>query len=253
MHSYTVQKRAVRCTQTGGKVVRVIARYADAGPHGGSLHVQHKDTAAGHGLGGNGFGRTLHGAGNGQLHPHCAAVILDELRRLPLSQAALCRDRTTQGVVGSCPGQQVVQRFFQPGCTMAVCVQIADQMLAQRHRRISFCRREAAQTKRGKVAHGFQQERRGTVPVLIQRCLPGAVGLAIKAGIVVFTGKTQGLPAHFQPGERQAVAVVEIAPPGGQRKTHRALGFGAGSVSRVLRQKINAAQNDRKTKQNDCI
>ena len=34
-----------------------------------------------------------------------------------------------------CPGQLAVQRLFQPGNAAAFCIQIADQMLAQRN----FC------------------------------------------------------------------------------------------------------------------
>lgn len=152
-----------------------------------------------------------------------------------------------------CPGQLSVQRLFQPGSAAAFCIQIADQMLAQRNFCAAPCRCKAAYAAPGKVAVHFQQKRCGAVAVPVQKCLPGTVRKCIQACVVVFAREAEGKIPRFQPGEKQAAVVVEAAPPGRQREPDRALCFGPGSIGMVLCQKIQAAQNYRKPQQNSCI
>ena len=131
-----IQEWAVRRVQTGGKVIRVIARHADAGPHGGRSCIQNQNAPAGHSLRCHRFRCALHLTRNGQLHPHSLAVLPEILRCFSGSQLSLSGDSAQQDVMFPRPGQQLVQCLFQSGSSMAFAIQISDQLLAQRCGRI---------------------------------------------------------------------------------------------------------------------
>ena len=127
-----VQEGAVRRFQTGRRVSRVKTRHTDAGPQGCRADVQHQNAAGGHGLRRHRLGRPLDRTGDGQADPHRSAVRLQMLHLLPGAQVALRGHRAQQGVPCPAAGEQRVQCFFQPGSTVALTVQIPQQLRAQR-------------------------------------------------------------------------------------------------------------------------
>ena len=129
---HAIQEWAVRCVQTGGKVIRVIARHADAGPYGGRSCIQNQNAPAGHSLRCHRFRCALHSTRNGQLHPYGLTILPEILRGFSCPQPPLRGDSAQQGVMFPRPGQQLVQCFFQSGSSMAFIIQISDQLLAQR-------------------------------------------------------------------------------------------------------------------------
>ena len=221
-----VQKRAVRGIKACRRILRVIPRHADAGADGCRLRIQYQNASAGHRIRRHCFRRTLDRAADRQLHPGSAAVVPDEFYALSGTQPSLCRNSTFQHIVCSGARQHGIQRLFQTCGAAAIAVNGSDQMLTQRHRGIALHRAVPKVLPAGRLRE-FQQERRGTVPVPVQKCLPRCIGIGVQPGIVVFSGKAQDHPTRFQPGEQQTVVIIKIAPPGWQIKRDRALRFGA--------------------------
>ena len=120
-------------------------------------------------------------------------------------------------------GQNGIQRFFQPGCTVTVIAQIADQVLAQRRFQISPDRRITLCPLYRKILTYLQQKRCGAVAVPVQKSLPGAVGDAVEPGIVALTRKAERQITCLHSRKHSAPVIVKIAAAGRQRQLHFAL------------------------------
>ena len=151
-----VQKGTILCLQAVGKVLRVVARHTDAGAHRRCGGIQHQNAAARHGTCRHCFHCPLHRAGDGQLHAQRPAVGLQKPSRFSGAQRTLRRHGADKTTVLPCAGKHGVQRLFQPGSAMTRAIQIAQQMLTQRHRRIPPGGRITGQPKAGGVAAYLQ-------------------------------------------------------------------------------------------------
>ena len=186
-----VQKRAARFIQAGSDILRIISRHTDACADRCSCGVQHQHTSACHHFCRNRFRCPLYRAGDGQLHACCTAVLLCKNHCCPGAQSALRGNAAGNGIVCARTGQNGIQRFFQPGCTVTVIAQIADQVLAQRRFQISPDRRITLCPLYRKILTYLQQKRCGAVAVPVQKSLPGTVGDAVEPGIVALTRKAE--------------------------------------------------------------
>ena len=115
-----------------------------------------------------------------------------------------------------CAGKRAVQRLFQPGSAVTRAIQIAQQMLAQRHCGIPPGGEVTGQTKTSGVAVHLQQKRGGAAAATVQKCLPGGIGAGIQAVVVSLPGKAHHLPAFLKTGEQPPLRIIKVAPPGGQ-------------------------------------
>ena len=107
-----VQEGAVRRLQTVGKMLRVVARHADAGAHRRRGGIQHQNAAALHSGGRHRFHRPLHRTGDGQLHTQRPAVGLQKFGRLAGAQRTLRCDGADKAAVLPCTGKHGVQCLF---------------------------------------------------------------------------------------------------------------------------------------------
>ena len=99
---------------------------------------------------------------------------------------------------------------------MTRTVQIAQQMLAQRHCGIPPGGEVTGQTKTSRVAVHLQQKRGGAAAATVQKRLPGGIGAGIQAVVVSLPGKAHHLPALLKTGEQPPLRIIKVAPPGGQ-------------------------------------
>ena len=194
---HPVQEGAVFCLQTVSKVLRVVARHADAGAHRRCGSIQHQNAAARHGSCRHRFRRPLHRAGDGQLHTQRSAVGGQKLRCFSGAQRTLRRHGADKAAVLPCAEKHAIQCLFQPGSAVACAIQIAQQVLTQRHRRIPPNGGIAGQPKAGGVAVHLQQKRSGAAAAAVQKCLPGGIGAGIQAVVIPLPGKAHHLPAFL--------------------------------------------------------
>ena len=152
-----------------------------------------------------------------------------------------------------CAGKHSVQRLFQPGSAVACAIQIAQQMLTQRHRRIPPGSGVAGQSKASGVAVRLQQKRSGAAAAAVQKCLPGGIGAGIQAVVIALPTATAAVRAILQPGKRPPLCIVKAAPPGGQLQGDRALRRRPRGIGWVQRQQIQPAQHHHKTQQQGGI
>ena len=245
------QQGAVRGVQAGRNVFRIIAGAADAGPHLGVGGVQHQDAAALHRLVGHGFGGLLDLPGKGQLHPHGPAVGGGEDGLGP--QLSLGVDGAEQGIPRPAAGEQIIKGGFQPGGTVALAIEIPQQLHCQRGGRASPCRWPAGNAQRGNIPVHFQQKRGCGVPLLVERRLPGGIGVGEQAGIAALPGHAEGHPAGGLPREELAPVIIKIAPPSWQVEGDHALRRRPGPIGRVGAEPVQAADHRRKAEQQGSI
>ena len=171
------------------------------------------------------------------------------LHLLPGAQGALRGHRAQQGV--SCPaaGEQRVQCFFQPGSTVALTVQIPQQLRAQRCGCIPPGRRIAWNAQRRHVPVHLHEKWSRPAAAAVQQFLSGGVGAGVQAGIILLPREAESQPAFFQPGEWQAHAVVKAAAPGWQFQRDRTLCRRTGCIIRAGRQIKQPAQHSGKAEQ----
>ena len=234
-------------------MLRVVARHADAGAHRRCGGIQHQNAAALHGICRHCLRCPLHRAGDGQLHAQRPAVGLQKLRCFSGAQRALRRHGADKTAVLPCAGKHTVQCLFQPGSPVTRAIQIAQQMLTQRRRRMSPGGGVTGQPKAGGVAVHLQQKRGGAAAAAVQKCLPGGIGASIQPVVISLPGKAHHLPALLQPGEQPPLRIVKVAPPGGQLQSDRALCCRPRSIGGVQRQQIQPAQHHRKPQQQGGI
>ena len=96
-----------------------------------------------------------------------------------------------------CAGKHSVQRLFQPGSAVPCTIQIAQQLLTQRHRRIPPGGGVTGQPKAGWIAAYLQQKRGSAAAAAVQKRLPGGIGAGIQPVVIALPGKAQHLPALF--------------------------------------------------------
>ena len=135
------------------------------------------------------------------MNPQCPAVGTQKLGRLPGAQRPLRRDSADKAAVFSCAGKHSIQRLLQTGSAVVCTIQIAQQMLAQRHCRIPPGGGITGQPKAGGVAVQLQQKRRSAAAAAVQKCLPGGISAGIQAVVIALSGKAQHLPALLETSE----------------------------------------------------
>ena len=227
--------------QAVGKVLRVVARHTDTGAHRRCGGIQHQNAAARHGTCRHCFHCPLHRAGDGQLHAQRPAVGLQKPSRFSGAQRTLRRHGADKTAVLPCAGKYGVQRLFQPGSAMTRAIQIAQQMLTQRHCGIPPSGGITGQPKASGVATYLQQKGCRTAAAAVQKRLPGGIGAGIQAVVIALPGKAYHLPALLETSEQPPLRIVKVAPPGGQLQSDRALRCRPRSIGRVLRQQIQPA------------
>ena len=248
-----VQKGAVLCLQAVGQMLRVVARHTDTGAHRRCGGIQHQNAAVCHGTCCHCLHRPLHRAGDGQLHAQRPAIGLQKLGRLPGAQRTLRRHGANKTAVLPCAGKYSVQRLFQPGSAMTRAVQIAQQVLTQRHCGIPPGGGVTGQAKTSGVAVHLQQKRGGAAAATVQKRLSGGIGAGIQAVVIALPGKAHHLPALLKTGEQPPLRIIKVAPPGGQLQGDRALRRRPCSIGGVQRQQIQPAQHHRKPQQQGGI
>ena len=171
------------------------------------------------------------------------------LHLLPGAQGALRGHRAQQSVPCPAAGEQRVQCFFQPGSTVALTVQIPQQLRAQRCGCIPPGRRIAWNAQRRHVPVHLHEKWGRPAAAAVQQFLSGGVGAGVQAGIIFLPREAESQPAFFQPGEWQAHAVVKAAAPGWQFQRDRALCRRTGCIIRAGRQIKQPAQHSGKAEQ----
>ena len=245
----TVQKGTARLLKACGKVPGVVGGHADPCPDGGGGHIQHQNAPGSHILCRHRLCCPLHRAGDGQLHPCSTAVLPYPFRLLPGTEGPPGSDTAADHVLCAGAGKHLVQCLFQSGGTLALAVQIADEVAAQGCGGVALRRRIAPEPQCGKVSVHLQQKGGRAAAVPVQQRLPLGVCEIVKPGVAVFPREAQRLPPLFHTGEQQSIAVVKIAPPGRQGQRHSGLCRCMGGVTVVLRQCIEPAQHHPKTQQ----
>ena len=248
-----VQKGTVLRLQAVNKALRVVARHADACPHRRCGGIQHQNAAACHGACRHCLRCPLHRAGDGQLHAQRPTVGLQKLRCFSGAQRTLCRHSADKTAVLPCAGKHSVQCLFQPGSAVTCAIQIPQQMLTQRHRRIPPGGGVTGQPKAGGGAVHLQQKRGGATAAVVQKRLPGGIGAGIQPVVIALPGKAHHLPALLETSEQPPLCIVKVAPPGGQLQSDRALCRRPRSIGGVQRQQIQPAQHHRKPQQQGGI
>ena len=99
---------------------------------------------------------------------------------------------------------------------MALAIKVPQQLHCKRGGRASPCRWPAGNAQCGNVPVHLQQERGRGVPLLVERRLPGCIGVGEQAGIAALPGHAEGHPAGGLPREELAPVIIKIAPPGGR-------------------------------------
>ena len=136
---------------------------------------------------------------------------------------------------------------------MTRAIQIAQQMLTQRHCGIPPSGGITGQPKASGVAAYLQQKGCRTAAAAVQKRLPGGIGAGIQAVVIALPGKAYHLPALLETSEQPPLRIVKVAPPGGQLQGDRALRRSPRSIGGVQRQQIQPAQHHRKSQQQGGI
>ena len=158
-------------------------------------------------------------------------------------QTALCGHQAGHTALVTGGRQQRIVGAFQPGSTVALAVEIAQQVRG--HRAGEVPRYHPTLDALGRqVSVNLHQKRRGKVAALIEQALVFIADIGKKRRIPGLPGHTQGVIPGCGSGQSAAVAVKKITAGTGQRQRLDSLPACAGRVGCLPPHPVGTAEHN---------